>query len=286
MVSVIVVNYRTYDDLAGCLQSLAEQGDERVEVIVVDQACEGSALQDLSARFPWVRFEPSSRNHGFAAGINRGTALAQGEYLLLINPDCRIGPRLYETLAGWLDTNSEFGVVGPLIRNEDGTIQQSARRFPDITTAIGGRTSLLSRIMPGNWFTRRNLLVGSHPAEPITVDWVSGACMMVRRNAFKVVGGMDESFFMYWEDADLCCRLGKAGWRTAYHPGASVVHSGARASVHSAERSLVAFHLSAYQYVRKHGSRQSRILAPLVLAGLEARLALKLAWRRARHVEP
>ncbi len=329
-VSVIIVNYRTYEELRACLGSLASEaagspqsfspspqpspplgGGEgvagplragaavdrppragesretaRIEVIVVDQGSDEAAARKVAADFPWCQIESTSRNRGFAAGVNCGASIARGTYLLLLNPDCSASRGFVDTLASWLDSDTTVGAIGPLIENEDGTVQQSARRFPDITTVIGGRTSLLTRLVPSNWFTKRNLLVANTPHAPIVVDWVSGACMMVRRNAFDAVGGMDEEFFMYWEDADLCCRLKKAGWSTIYHPDARVRHSVGRASAYSAERSLVAFHMSAYRYVRKHGSLVARTLAPIVLAGLEARLALKLSWRRARHAQP
>jgi GT2 family glycosyltransferase len=281
LVSFIIVNYRTYEELDVCLSSLAQQRNGRLEGTVVDQGADEDAVRELSKRYPWCRFVPMATNQGFAAGVNRGASVSAGKYLLLLNSDCVVRAGLWQTLAEWLDHHSDVAAVGPRIRNEDGTVQQSARHFPDITTVIGGRTSLLTRILPGNWFTRRNLLVADDAPEPIRVDWVSGACLMVRRTAYVAVGGMDEGFFMYWEDADLCRRLKDAGWSTVYHPVAEVLHLGGRASSYSVERSLVAFHLSAYRYVRKHGGIFSRALAPVALAGLEARLALKLAWRRA-----
>jgi GT2 family glycosyltransferase len=282
-VSIIIINYRTYAELGACLNSLAQNPDEHQEVIVIDQESKVDALPEFAQRLPRFVFVPDAANRGFAAGVNRGAALARGKYLLILNPDCSIKPRLSETLACWLDAHPEVGVVAPRIRNEDGTVQPSARRFPDITTVLGGRTSFLTRILPGNWFTKRNLLVGDQPTVPHKVDWVSGACFMVRRDAFEAVGGMDEGFFLYWEDADLCRRLKKAGWDTVYHPGAELLHLGGRAVAYAPERALIAFHRSAYRYVRKHGSVLERTFTPVVYVGLGARLVLKLAWHRVRR---
>ena len=105
------------------------------------------------------------------------------------------------------------------------------------------------------------------------VDWVSGACMLVRRSAFEAVGGMDEGFFLYWEDADFCHRLKQAGYRTIYCPDAVATHIGGRSSRHAADASLEAFHRSALRLYRKHASPAGQLLVPLVSAGLRLRLA-------------
>ena len=136
--------------------------------------------------------------------------------------------------------------------------------------------SWLTSVAPDNWFSRRNL-EWSHASEPVEVDWVSGACLMVRRAAFDVVGGMDERFFLYWEDADLCQRLRSAGYRTVYVPTVAAVHEGSRASRHAVTRSLVAFHRSAFHYYWKHSGLLGRMCAPIVQALLWGRLLFKLA---------
>jgi N-acetylglucosaminyl-diphospho-decaprenol L-rhamnosyltransferase len=278
-VSVIIVNYRTYEELSEGLQSLEPQIDGSVEVVVVDHATNGAAAEQLCDAFPWLRLIPLEDNRGFAAGVNCGAAATAGRYLLLLNPDAVAGAGLCRTLAAWMDGQADVAAAGPLILNGDGRVQASARRFPDATTALGGRSSWLTRALPANWFTRRNLVPA--PADgPVDVDWISGACVMIRRSAFDQVGGMDEGFFLYWEDADLCRRLKEAGWRRIYHPGATVTHAGGRASLHASRRSLVAFHRSVFRYYWKHGGPAARAAAPLVYLGLQARLGLKLASLR------
>jgi GT2 family glycosyltransferase len=180
-------------------------------------------------------------------------------------------------LAAFLDEHPEVGVCGALVRQPDGTVQASARYFPDATTGFAGRTTWLSRAWPGNPWTRRNLVSPEGLRGPIEVDWVSGACMMVRRAAFEAARGMDEGFFLYWEDADLCYRLKRAGWLTMYNPVAGIVHLTSRSSSRAQRQSLVAFHRSAYRYFRKHGGRLARAAAPIVYVTLQTRLLLKLA---------
>jgi hypothetical protein len=132
--------------------------------------------------------------------------------------------------------------------------------------------------------SRRNL-PARDPADttPVEVDWVSGACMCVRRDAFEAVGGLDEGFFLYWEDADFCRRLKHAGWRTMYVPTAGAVHVGGRSSRHAADASLEAFHRSAFRLYRKHAGRAAQLLAPLVYAGLRLRLAFMKRLVRSRR---
>jgi GT2 family glycosyltransferase len=177
----------------------------------------------------------------------------------------------------WLDEHTNVGVVGPLVRDPDASVQASARRFPSATTGFAGRSSWLSRVWPTNRWTRRNLLAREILRGPVDVDWVSGACMMVRRTAFEGVGGMDEQFFLYWEDADLCFRLKQRGWLTTYNPSVAVTHLTGRSSSRARKESLIAFHRSAFRYFRKHGGLIARAAAPIVFLALQTRLLLKLA---------
>jgi N-acetylglucosaminyl-diphospho-decaprenol L-rhamnosyltransferase len=135
---------------------------------------------------------------------------------------------------------------------------------------------------PGNWFSRRNLLLSASDTEPTQVDWVSGACMIIRREAFEQVGGMDERFFLYWEDADFCRRLAASGWRTMWHPGVQVTHFGAGSSRFVPYASRIAFHRSAYRYYRKHAGPIGRYAVPLVALLLGARLLAALTFTRVR----
>lgn len=282
-VSVVVVNFRAYPEVADCLSSLYAHATADLEVVVIDHASDREAAARLAASFPRANIVTSDENPGFAAGVNKGVGMTHGTHVLLLNPDSVLNDDVCTALAAWLDNHPDVAVVGPRVMESDGTLQASARRFPDWTTGFAGRTSWLSQAMPGNKLTKRNLLTGEHVRGPIPVDWVSGACMLVRRTALEQVGGLDEGFFLYWEDADLCRRLSGCGWRIDYNPEVTVVHSGGRSSRHASKRSLIAFHRSAYRYYWKHCSAKGRLLAPLVLLLLQGRLALKLLARRAEQ---
>jgi GT2 family glycosyltransferase len=276
--SVLIVGFHTYDEIGRCLASI-ETHEPDVEVIVVDHDADPVRGRELSAAHPRITYEPRSENRGFAAGINRAARRSTRPLLVILNPDVELRAPVVQTLAACLASHPDAAIVGGLVREADGRVQASARRFPDLSTAFGGRTSWLTRVVPGNPLTRRNLGSTNVEGGSSEVDWVTGAFMMVRREVFESLGGFDERFFMYWEDSDLCLRALKAGWKTIYEPRAEVIHFTGRASRHAPMRSLIAFHRSVFHHYWKHGSWMARLAAPLVAAGLAVRLVAKVVGR-------
>ena len=283
LISILVVNYRAYEELRACLQSLEQFFASDMEVRVVDHATEPLEAARLRRTFPWIHLIDVAENPGFAAGVNRAASGASGEYFLLINPDCVFREDVARPLATWLAAHPSVGACGALVREPDGSVQASARRFPDFTTAVAGRTTWLTQFWPTNAWTRRNL-VARDAVTPVEVDWVSGACTMIRRRAFEAVGGMDESFFLYWEDADFCLRLKKVGWVTMYYPSVAITHLTGRSSARARTRSLIAFHKSAFRYYRKHAGSAARAASPVVYLALQTRLLLKLGQLQIRRL--
>jgi GT2 family glycosyltransferase len=276
--TVVIVNYRAYAELQPCLASL-EKHEPEVPIVVIDHAADRAEASRLSAAFPRVAYRATHENPGFGAGVNAAAREAGAGPLLLLNPDCELTMPLVAPLMSVLEHDPAAGVVGGLVRESDGTVQASARGFPDATTGLAGRTSWLSRVAPGNPLTRRNLT--TDPSTGLRrVDWVSGALMLIRREAFDAIGGFDERFFLDWEDADFCKRAADAGWTTWYAPVAEVVHRTARASRHAPVRAQAAFHVSAFRYYWKHGDTVARLASPLVAAGLAARFLARLVTQR------
>ena len=279
-VAVLLVNYQVYDDLDCALTALASRVRPGDEVVVVDQASERERLATIEARHPSVTFVPTERNGGFAAGVNAAAAASSAPYILLLNPDAIIDSPAIAELERWLEQDPETGVVGPRVLNEDGSVQASARRFPGLSTAFGGRSSWLTSQFPGNWLSRRNL-PARHAVGPVEVDWVAGSCLMTRRALFEQLGGLDESFFLYWEDADYCRRAAALGWRTVYLPTVSVRHAGGRSAARDPVPAIQAFHDSAFRFHVKHAGPIGRLLAPLTRLALtlRARLLVEQASR-------
>jgi GT2 family glycosyltransferase len=278
--TVVIVNYRAYAELQPCLASLARY-EPGTAIVVIDHAADFAEASRLSAAFPRVTYRATHENPGFGAGVNAAAREAGAGPLLVLNPDCELTMPLVGPLMAVLEHDAAAGVVGGLVRESDGTVQASARRFPDATTGLAGRTSWLSRVAPGNPLTRRNLT--TDPSTGVRqVDWVSGALMLIRRETFEAIGGFDERFFLYWEDADFCKRAADAGWSTWYAPVAEVVHRTARASRHAPVRSQAAFHVSAFRYSWKHGGAWARLTSPVTALVLAARFLARVGRKAAR----
>ncbi len=278
-VSILIVNYRSYSELDVCLASLAPSMNVNDEIVIVDYETETARLDDLRARYAGVRWLPEAGNRGFAAGVNTAARHARGDYLVLLNPDTRAASRLVTALAAWMDAHPAIGAAGPRIQNEDGSVQPSARTFPGLTTVIGGRSTWWTRHFPNNWFSKRNLVARDATRE-LEIDWVSGACLITRRALFERLGGLDERFFMYWEDADYCRRVRQARFGVAFVPSVSVVHAVGRSSSYDVEAAIRAFHQSAFRLFVKHAGRVERLLAPAVWLGLACRRELRVRQAR------
>jgi GT2 family glycosyltransferase len=266
-VAVLLVNYQVYEDLAQALASLEPFLRAEDEVVVVDQLSNPERLAVIQHRHPGVRFVPTTENVGFAAGVNLAARRSSAPNLLLLNPDTVLEGPAIETLERWLSHHPDTAIVAPRVLNSDNTVQASARRFPSLSTALAGRSTWLTRRFPGNWLSRRNL-----PAQlattPMDVDWVAGSCLMTRRDVFDRLSGFDESFFLYWEDADYCHRATRSGWRCVYLPSVAVKHVGGRSAALNPAAAIRAFHQSAFRLYRKHAGPVGRLFAPLTRAGL------------------
>ena len=244
MLSVVIVAYRTPSLVAATVASLRAQELMPDEIIAIDNgAPEGAPLHSLDG----VRIERAPANVGFGAGCNVGAKLARGDELLFMNGDVVLTHDAIAALSRRLHADPKTAVVGPRIF-AGGQVQLSARTWPSIRTGLLGRRSRLTRLL---------LRAGRYPAElrPASgrageVDWVSGACMLVRRLAFEEVDGFDEGFWMYWEDADLCRRLAHRSWTVMFEP-AAVVHHATGASGTS-ERTIRAFHDSARRFAERY----------------------------------
>jgi len=279
--SIIVVNFNAGACLDRCLQSIEEHaGATDWRAVVVDNGSRDGSERAAEGRDPRVTLVGNTENVGFARAVNQGAALTAGGFLLLLNPDGCLLPGAVDAMRAVMAAHPDCAVVGPTVRDEDGREQGSARGDPDMMTGLFGRSTWLARRFPSLAVARRNVVAGGHAGvgDPgVEVDWVSGSCMLIRRAAFDAVGGFDERYFLFWEDADLCRRCRAAGWRVRYVPGASVAHTVGQSSRTAPSLSIRAFHRSAYLYYRTHSAPSPwnplRWLAYLLLA---ARCGLRL----------
>jgi GT2 family glycosyltransferase len=201
---------------------------------------------------------------------------SDGEYVALINNDTLLEGDFFERLERFLDENPRVGVAGTRVVDNEGNLQLTARKELSFASGLLGRTSLLTRLFPKNPLVRRLFPAAEELTGPTMVDWVSGTCMIIRRRTLEEIGLLDERFFMYFEDADLCRRAREAGWLVCYLPQIEVLHHSA-ASTHGKARYIWYFHKSAFLYHRKHGPHGPLgLYSLLVLLGLSWRAFVKL----------
>ena len=253
LLSTVIVHYRTLATLPACLRAIAiSSASLETETVVVDNHSGDGVGEVLARDFPHVRLLSNPGNFGYARAVNRGIAETSGEFVLVMNPDCTLDTGAVETLIGHLRAHPRAAIVGPRIVNPDGSLEYSARAFPDHLAFLFNRYSLLTRWFPGNPYSRRYLLTDWDHATVRDVDWLSGACLMVRREAVRQVGPMDERFFMFNEDVDWCRRMKLANWTVTYVPGAGAVHHVGASRRRVAARVIVERHRGMIHYFHKH----------------------------------
>lgn len=257
--TVVLVTFNSRRSLPSCLASLATCLPS-AKIVVVDNASTDDTVAVLHSAPNPVSVIRHDRNLGFARGVNAALTQAAGAFVLILNPDCVVYPEAVERMVASLEGDPDCALVGPRILNADGSLQGSARGDPNLITGLFGRSSLLTRLFPRSPWARRNVraeLVLETDGGSVPVDWVSGACMLARRDRLLAIGGFDERYFLYWEDADLCRRLRAQGSVIRYLPSASVQHVGGESSRSARRNSTRAFHRSAYTYYATHVARSA-----------------------------
>jgi N-acetylglucosaminyl-diphospho-decaprenol L-rhamnosyltransferase len=252
VVDVVVVAYRSADTLRGCVAPLTSMPG--VRVTVVDNASPDDSAATV-ADLP-VRLISAPRNGGFSYGCNLGAAGAAAPYLLFLNPDARLDAAALDALVAVLRDDPATALVAPRILDDDGSLSFSLRRFPRLRSTYA-QALFVHRLLPRASWTDELIRDPAPYERPGPQEWVSGACMLVRRSAFEAIGGWDERFFLYCEDTDLCLRLRQAGHAVRYEPAAVVHHvggasSGAGETQAIAARSRV---LYAYKHLRRGRAR-------------------------------
>lgn len=275
--SVIILNWNTREFLVACLASMqyaAQRAD--YEIIVVDNASADGSASMVREQFPWVHLLAQNENLGFSKGNNVGIAASQGDYVLLLNSDTEVRDDALERMCTYMDEYRDVGALGPQLLNPDGTVQLSCRRFPSYRTALFHRYSLLTRLFPRNRYSSEYLMTETGHKETMEVDWVSGACILVRRKVIAQVGVLDEEFFMYAEDVDWCYRMHRAGWKIVYFPGAKVMHHIGRSSRKMPVKTTYERHRSMWLFYKKHYSRGIVLVDVATWLGIALRGAMMM----------
>ena len=294
MLVIIIVSWNVQAMLERCLESLYGNATSMREqrIVVVDNASTDGSVDMIHSRFETVDVIASPNNLGFTGGNNAGLRRAEkliaeaapsSSYVMLLNPDTVVAPGALDALLAYADAHPDVGVVGPQLRHGDGSIQSSRRRFPSLLVMMFESTWLQGaapgKLLDDYYFADRK------PEEVCDVDWMVGAALVVRYEAYCAVGGLDAvNFFMYSEETDWCRRIKQAGWRVAYVPDAQITHyEGASSSQVSGQR-MRYFNRSKVRYVRKHiGRPQAAWLALWLMGQFTAQCVLEFCKLVAGH---
>jgi N-acetylglucosaminyl-diphospho-decaprenol L-rhamnosyltransferase len=251
--SIVIVNWNVRDLLRRCLLSVDKALPPHLaaEVVVVDSASSDGSVEMVRREFPAARLVASDENLGYARGNNQGAAETSSRYLMILNPDTEVVGDALATMVRYLDAHLPVGAIGPQLRYVDGTLQSSRRRFPTPATAFCEST-LLHQWFPNNRVARRYHMADRPADVPQAVDWLVGAALMIRREAWQQVGPLDESFFMYFEEMDWCRRCRAAGWEIHYVPAAQIVHHEGKSSEQIVAARTIRFQRSKVRYFRKY----------------------------------
>lgn len=274
--SIVIVSWNTKNILAQCLNSLVpvvrrlNQDKTSLEVIVVDNGSTDGTISLLKESYEWVNLVDTGENLGFPGGNNRGFRESNGEYLLLLNPDTIIHGTVIEDLIEFLDQNPKAGAVGSMLLNLDGTLQESCYPRPTL-----GRE--LWRLFHLDRFKS----IGIYDIEswdksiPREVDVLMGACILARKLIIEQIGGMDEEYFMYSEEVDLCYRIQKEGWKIYYFPMSKITHLGGQSTKQVKTEMFLRLYESKLLYFSKnHGRIAAKLYKSVLFCASLPRLLL------------
>jgi N-acetylglucosaminyl-diphospho-decaprenol L-rhamnosyltransferase len=276
--SIVIVNWNVCELLRRCLHSILDHAvpetklpgvwrlespswpTYRVELLVIDSASSDDSVAMVRHEFPAVRLYASETNVGYTGGNNLGIRESRGRYVLVLNPDTEVLGDALSAMVAYMERHSDVGVLGPQLLWPDGGIQSSRRSFPSLKTAWIESTFLQKRC-PDHPVLRRYYLEDTPDDAIGQVDWVLGACLMVRRAVIEQVGGFDDTFFMYSEELDWQKRIKAAGWKIVYYPQARIVHYEGKSSEQVGALTHIRFQRSKVHYFRKyHGSLAAHLV--------------------------
>lgn len=266
-VSIVIINWNTRDLLLRCIECIyATQGALNLEVIVVDNASSDDSLIALRSRFPEVLAIENDRNVGFARANNQGVRASRAPHVLLLNSDAFLTEGALQAMLDLLMREPHAALIGAQLRNTDGSFQASYTPFPNLWREFL-ILSGIGRTLKGYWYPSRG---DNESKGPQIVDYVEGACMLVRRDVYLDIGGLDESFFMYAEEVDLCYRLARAGWQVWYQPQARVVHVGGGSSQNRRTQRELDLYRGRLHFFRRHYGEIPACLLKVQMIGFTA----------------
>ncbi len=280
---ITLVNYNTTDLLLKCLDSIQQQ-EVHVDyrIVVIDNNSQDGGMEQVKAAYPDVTVIENGTNNGYAIAVNQAIRLFESDYILLLNPDIEVRPGAIDALVTFMDTTPDVGITGGKLFYPDGALQYSCRTFFTLPVILYRRT-FLGKLFPNSSVLKRHLMTDWDHDTVRDVDWMLGACMLIRRSALKDVGLMDERFFLYFEDVDWCYRMKKGGWRVCYLPQAEMIHHHRRESAKGMNKTLFFHIMSMFHFYDKWGKflyflRKYRVVLGVMLFVLLDLAAINLSF--------
>lgn len=276
---VVCVVFNPGDELREFGRSLAEATSRPVELVIVDNGARAEVTDEVAASFGG-RVETAGGNVGYGTAANVGIGSGTAPWVVVANPDLVWEPGSLDVLVSAAESDPRVGSAGPLLLNSDGSTYASARAIPSLKQGAGH--ALLGKVWPTNPWSRAYHRDQTGPqTSQRTTGWLSGACLLLRRDALDVVGGFDESYFMFFEDLDLGERLRDAGWLNLYVPSSRVTHVQGVSWKATPEPMIRAHHASARQYLlRRYSAWYEAPVRLAVRAGLAARELVEVRQSR------
>jgi len=293
-ISIVIVNMNTKGDLRNCLLSVfksLEKSELDFEIFIVDNNSSDGSQEMVRKEFPLVVLIENKENLGFSRANNRAIRIAKGDYILLLNPDTVIAPKSLDLMVDFMKKNQRVGALGPELIGVDGGVQPSAGKADTVFTIFLRfclpriLTRKIKEILVKNTFRNFRKLLGSQVDSyfsladieaPVEIDLISGACFLINKEIIKEIGLLDERFFLYSEDADLCVRIRKKGWKVIYFPKVKVIHYGGTTTGGEFKPFTLCYGAeSAYYYFKKHYSKADSFIVRILLSFA---LAVRAPW--------
>lgn len=256
-VSVILIGYNSWTFLEKNLASLTFLiNDPQAEIIYVDNASSDETLSKIENLYPSIILLKNKENRGVAIARNQGIRIAKGNYLWILDSDTIVNPGAYQGMIQFMDENLEVGLCGCKMYGQDGQIQDSCRRFPSVKEKFSAAIHIIRKKLHLPSWENKGIYYDKKVTQPFEVDYVIGACQLIRKEAQKKVGFLDENFFYGPEDADFCLRMKQAGYRVYYLPQISIYHAYQRISSHQIFSKINKRHIEGLiYYFRKHSGK-------------------------------
>lgn len=287
-ISVLIVNWNAHALIEQCLISLEKNTEVTLEVIVVDNASTDGSVEKISTRFPNIIIVANHENRGFAAANNQAAEVAQGKYLLLLNPDTKVPPGTLRQLVNYVERHWDAGAIGPRLLNPDGTLQRSCwRGYPGLLAALVDAFYLWK--IPWLPLTRVSEYTSLELQATLEVDHILGACMFLRRQVWDDVGPLNENYFLFLEETDWCRRAKNRGWRIMYYPDVSIIHFGQHSMRQQPSKNLPYLYRNYCRFYRESSNSTQLGLASLkviIAIAVMIRFVVWTARRVLAHKQP